>query len=128
MLKLADKKILLILCLIIISLGVACSKEDITEEFTNTRWVSSDNVFVLEFADKTLIIEDENVKLDMDEKDFEKYESYKDIYEIGVYEKVKVEKDGDNIKISNKDGLDLEFESISDDEVKDKEGNIFKRQ
>lgn len=128
MLKLADKRIVLILCIIIISLGAACSKEDITGGFANTRWVSSDNVFVLEFIDKTLVIKDGNIKPDMDGKDFEKYENYKDLYEVGTYEKVRVEKDGDNIKVSNKDGLDLEFESISDDEVKDKEGNIFKKE
>lgn len=120
-----NKKALLFLCLIIFSLSVACSNKNITEEFSNTTWESSDKLLALKFTSDSLSI-DINVKPDINETDIEKGKKYEEIYDMGTHKNVKVEKNDNNIKIFNKDGLNLEFEIISESEIKDKDNNVFK--
>ncbi|MBU3192452.1 hypothetical protein [Clostridium algidicarnis] len=121
-----SKKTLLFLCLIIFSLSVACSNKNITEEFSNTTWESSDKLLALKFTSDSLSI-DINVKPDINETDIEKGKKYEEIYDMGTHKNVKVEKNDNNIKIFNKDGLNLEFEIISESEIKDKDNNVFKK-
>lgn len=61
-----SKKTLLFLCLIIFSLGAACSNKNITEEFSNTTWESSDKLLALRFTNDSLSV-DMNIKPDIDE-------------------------------------------------------------
>lgn len=121
-----SKKTLLFLCLIIFSLSVACSNKNITEEFSNTTWESSDKLLALKFTSDSLSI-DINVKPDINMTDIEKGKKYEDIYDMGAHKNVKVEKNDNNIKIFNKDGLNLEFEIISESEIKDKDNNVFNK-
>ncbi|MBU3206475.1 hypothetical protein [Clostridium algidicarnis] len=121
-----SKKTLLFLCLIIFSLSVACSNKNITKEFSNTTWESSDKLLALKFTSDSLSI-DINVKPDINETDIEKGKKYEEIYDMGAHKNVKVEKNDNNIKIFNKDGLSLEFEIISESEIKDKDNNVFKK-
>ncbi|MBU3204381.1 hypothetical protein [Clostridium algidicarnis] len=121
-----NKKTLLFLCLIIFSLSVACSNKNITEEFSNTTWESSDKLLALKFTSDSLSI-DINVKPNINETDIEKGKKYEELYDMGTHKNVKVEKNDNNIKIFNKDGLNLEFEIISESEIKDKDNNVFKK-
>lgn len=135
-----NRKALLFLCLIIFSLSVACSNKTITEEssntnkessnttkeFSNTTWESSDKLLALKFTSDSLSI-DINVKPDINETDIEKGKKYEEIYDMGTHKNVKVEKNDNNIKIFNKDGLNLEFEIISESEIKDKDNNVFNK-
>ncbi|WP_029451230.1 hypothetical protein [Clostridium algidicarnis] len=121
-----SKKTLLFLCLIILSFSVACSNKNITEEFSNTTWESSDKLLALKFTSDSLSI-DINVKPNINETDIEKGKKYEEIYDMGTHKNVKVEKNDNNIKIFNKDGLNLEFEIISESEIKDKDNNVFNK-
>lgn len=126
MVRQLSKKILLFLCFIILAFGVACSNKDITKEFSNTIWESSDKVLALTFSDDSLTV-DINIKPDIDETDIEKAKKYEDIYSMGTHENIKVKNNDNNIKIFNNDELNLEFEIISENEIKDKDDNVFNK-
>lgn len=122
---------LLIVFVILMVLVSSCSKDsskgkDILREFEDTLWESGKGSIYLEFFPDTVNI---NIKvspstepsdINLEGFDLEKYK-------IGTWEDISIEKQGkDNIKIFN-DDISLEFEIISDNEIKDSDGNIFKK-
>jgi len=125
MARVQNKKVIILLCLVLTLLFVACSSNNAIKDFSDTTWKSDDNFLILEFLEDELSI-NVNIKPDIGESDLEKGKNYNDIYDEGVYKNIKIEKDENNtLRIFNKDDLDLKFNIISKTEMEDEKGNIF---
>lgn len=123
--KLKLTKISLIIISII--LIASCSKNNVLDDYINTEWITEDNALTLRFIETDKLSIEGITKPFLDDKDIEKMKKYKDYYNTGVFENIKIDKEDDKIRIYNKDELDLTFEIIYENEFKDSEGNIFKK-
>lgn len=129
--RIKSRKTFFILFLFLSSiLLVSCSDKNNIIEFstiTNTTWISEDNALVLKFGENNLSIE-MNVKPTMEESDFNKLNKYKDIYTLGNFEDIKIEKSEENndLRVYN-DDLNISFEIISKNKIKDESDNIFSK-
>lgn len=122
--------IIFIICLLF--LVTSCSKnsdetKDISDEFENTTWETGKHSMYLRFYPNAV---DVNIKVtpDMEPSDIDLDNFDLDKYIMGLHENIFIEKHGkDIIKIYNDNDLNLEFKIISDNEMKDSDGNIFKK-
>lgn len=120
------------ICLLVVA--TSCSNDaneikDVTSEFENTTWKTGKNSIYLRFDYNEVAI---NVEVTPETEPSDLNENLdnfnSDKYIIGYHKNVTVEKHGkDTIKIFNDEDLDLEFEMISDNEMKDSNENILKK-
>lgn len=128
--KILSKRSFMFLSILIFVLifSTACSNEneDLLEDFNNSIWRSNSEAIEFSIVHNTINI-NQVIKPDMDPEDFnlDGFDQYKDI--LGLHENISIKRRDKNLKIYNNDELDLEFKIISENELEDGDGNIFKR-
>lgn len=108
--------------------STACSNDtsNVLSEFEKTTWETGPNSIYFSIDDNSMKIsikanaDSEPSDFDLDNFDYDKYI-------IGQHDNISIEKTDENIRIYNDDELDLEFKIISESELEDKDGNIFKK-
>lgn len=128
--KILSKRSFMFLSILIFVLifSTACSNEneDLLEDFNNSIWRSNSEAIEFSIVNNTINI-NQVIKPDMDPEDFnlDGFDQYKDI--LGLHENMSIKRTGKNLRIYNNDKLDLEFKIISENEIEDKDGNIFNK-
>lgn len=128
--KSVKKLVLSFIVFFILILTTACTNnktEDVLNNFENTVWQTKPNAIYFEVFYDSMVMDIDVIPsttpadIDLDNFDPDKYIS-------GHHKNIFIEKTGKNLKIYNDDELDLEFKIISENELEDKDGNVFTKQ
>lgn len=128
--KIFGKRNIIFLSILVLTFifSTACSNDtaNVLSEFEKTTWETGLNSIYFSIDDNSMKI---SIKANADSKpsDFKLDNFNSDKYIIGQHDNISIEKTDENIRIYNDDELDLEFKIISESELEDKDGNIFKK-
>lgn len=117
----------MVIILIIVIFGViSCSNsnKELSNKYENTTWETGLNSIYFKFENNGIEINTkvtpETTPSDLDFSTFDL-----DKYIFGLHKNITVKNEQNKLIIKNEDGLNLEFEILSDTELMDEKGNIF---